>query len=323
MTPVERGLDRLARALAEPMPRRRALRLLGTSVVAAVLPGITGPRALAAPSRSAACGNDERVCREFTAEQYCCPAPSWRYWCGAQPGTCEDRCTGENAFPCTGLKPDKYSGVNGVCCDSRYHVACDQDAKPRLSGGGSRPLCVPKTCGPDVTDALVDVLSRVEARFADWGSAKRFSACANLVTLPGAAISWDINQLGPGGRERLTRRYRPKCATCGFSVQVGGVCHYTGSVNYALFGVMMRLCHGHFQGSTFESWFSREAMLELIYTYKHDSGNYQASNEWALAGFRSSSVSPTPVADRPACGACTTPFRERLTFKWLPLVVAG
>jgi hypothetical protein len=129
--------------------------------------------------------------------------------------------------------------------------------------------------------------------------------------------------LGPGGRERLTRRYRPKCSTCGFSVQAGGGCHYTGSVNYAVFGVMMRLCHGHYEGSTFADWFSRESMLELIYTYKHDSANYQASNEWALAGYRSSAVMPSPPADRPACGGCATPFRERLTFKWLPLVVAG
>ena len=124
------------------------------------------------------------------------------------------------------------------------------------------------------------------ARFAGWGSLARNHACTSLVTLPMAAISWDINQLGPYGRERLAERFQPECSTCQkFTVQVGGDCHYSGSVNYALFGVMMRLCHDHYvsEQSVFADWYSAQSMLNLIYLYKFDSANYQPSRDWARA----------------------------------------
>ena len=199
-----RILDDLARTLAEPMPRRRLLRVLGSSIAAVTVPTLGAQTARAARTvGSATCGEDERTCRKGAEAQfaeYCCPAPSWRWFCGGQDNQykCINQCAGQYAFPCTGLKPDQYSGVNGVCCDSRYHAKCDQDTLPRLSGGGSRPSCVPKVCGPDITDALVDVLSRVEARFAGLGIAKRGSACTSLVTLPASTISWDIIRARPG-----------------------------------------------------------------------------------------------------------------------------
>jgi len=165
----------------------------------------------------------------------------------------------------------------------------------------------------------------VESRFEGWGSLKRNHACSSLVTLPGAAFSWDINQLTRGGRERLAARYRPKCSTCGYAVQVGGDCHYSGSVNYAVFGVMMRLCHDHYadDGPAVADWFSSNAMLELIYLYKYDAANYQPSREWARAGYDSSSLSRIPRGDRPLCGPCSKPHTGGLTYRWLPLVLAG
>jgi hypothetical protein len=63
-------LDDLARTLAERMPRRRALRVLGTSLVAAAVPGVRSSIAGAAPNRTGytcnpnvetCCGKDERV----------------------------------------------------------------------------------------------------------------------------------------------------------------------------------------------------------------------------------------------------------------------
>ena len=317
------------------------LRVMGASLAAAAIPGVRPSIAGAAPNRDGytcnpnvetCCDKDERVCHKDAPvpqnKGYCCPAPSWRWGCGSEANgyTCVDQCGRKHLFPCTGRRPDKFSGVNGLCCDDRYHSRCDPDAKPPLSGGGSRPMCVPKTCGPDITAALEDVLSRVEARFEGWGSIARAQACNALISLPLGLISWDINQLGPGGRERLEARYRPDCSTCGSfpTVQVGSDCNYTGSVNYALFGVMMRLCHDHYHGvPAFADWFSQNAMFELIAVYKSDSANFQASNAWAQAGYRSSALRPAPVGDRKLCGPCSKPFSERLTFKWLPLVVAG
>lgn len=148
----EKIFDDVARTLAQPMPRRRALRLLGTSLLVFSVPGMR-PRLARAASGSSKCGYDQRVCREFTDQQYCCPRPSWQHFCGRRPRQCDNICAGETEFPCTGLLPDRFSGVNGVCCDKKYHSRCRPDnPRDRLSGGGSRPLCLPCTgvlCGPN------------------------------------------------------------------------------------------------------------------------------------------------------------------------------
>jgi hypothetical protein len=144
--------DDLARALAEPMPRRRALRFIGAVLVATSFPR----PAFARTRRSGAvtkCGEDERICREFTEQAYCCRAPSWQFFCGSRPGQCINMCAGGTKFPCTGLIPDRLSGVNGVCCDRKIHSRCRPDnPRDRMSGGGSKPECIPCTgtsCGPN------------------------------------------------------------------------------------------------------------------------------------------------------------------------------
>ena len=83
--------------------------------------------------------------------------------------------------------------------------------------------------------------------------------------------------------------------------------------------------HDHYvsEQSVFADWYSARSMLDLIYLYKFDSANYQPSREWARSGYRSSSVPPVPRGDRRLCGPCSKPFDRRLTFKWLPLAVAG
>lgn len=62
-------LDDLARALAEPMPRRRVLRLFGGVIVAAAVPG----SALARPRRRGAlCVAGETVCQTSPTKYTCC-----------------------------------------------------------------------------------------------------------------------------------------------------------------------------------------------------------------------------------------------------------
>ncbi len=58
------------------------------------------------------------------------------------------------------------------------------------------------------------------------------------------------------------------------SVQVGKDCHYAGSVNYVVYGRMMRLCHDDFvkDDSPIADWFSQEEMLELVYIHKNFTG---------------------------------------------------
>lgn len=144
-----RLLDDLARSLAEPMPRRRALRLLGTTLVAVVVPGLGPKGARAGVRRSAKCGPDQRVCREFTQEEYCCPRPSWQFFCGSKRGQCLNTCTGGTKFPCTALIEHPESGINGLCCDRRLHSRCNPVGRAPTRW---KPECVPclgTACGPN------------------------------------------------------------------------------------------------------------------------------------------------------------------------------
>lgn len=83
-------LDELARSMAQPMPRRRALRLLGGALFTIAVPGVATTKARAA---SAKCGAGEIECR-----------------CDCRGGTCRD-CTGPICL------------VN--CCRTKYGEYCD------------------------------------------------------------------------------------------------------------------------------------------------------------------------------------------------------
>lgn len=152
---AERFLDDLARALAEPMPRRRAVRLLGAALVSVTLPGLRPGAALAGRRRLAKCGPDQRVCREFTAQEYCCPRPSWQFFCGSRQGQCINTCRGGTKFPCTAAIPHPDSGINGVCCDRKYHSGCVRIGRPaekrpdgsRVPSEEWKPSCCPKGPG--------------------------------------------------------------------------------------------------------------------------------------------------------------------------------
>ena len=97
-------------------------------------------------------------------------------------------------------------------------------------------------------------------------------------------------------------------------------------MNYAVFGLMMRLCHDFAaeENSSAADWFSREEMLELIYIHKNktgtQAGNFQGSNEWALVGYRDGSISPTPPGDRVCKGRCSKPYDgPGFTVFWFPI----
>ena len=278
-------LDTVARTFAEHMPRRRALRVLGAALVGAAVPAVR--------ARAANTTHD-------------CPA--------------------QGAFLC------KCPSINGlffrICCPGKEGELYTCDCKAPPEGHAACKPVKKKICGPDITNALEDALGRVKSEFAGWSSTKRNLACANLVTLPGAAISWDVKELGPGGREQFAAQNRPACSTCGLTVQVGNDCHYAGSVNYVVYGVMMRLCRDYLskESSSFSDWFSQEEMLELIYIHKNQTGtqaaNFQASNEWALTGYSTGSVRPTPPGDRKGCERCPQSYTGRgLTVRWFPYTI--
>ena len=112
-------------------------------------------------------------------------------------------------------------------------------------------------------------------------------------------------------REEGAENFRPECATCAksLSVQVGSGCHDAGSVNYVIYGVMLRLCHAHLENSTLSKeapFFTKEQMVRYITLWKILRGapNLAASLNWAKAGYNGWPSEPTPPAEHPKCAKC-------------------
>jgi hypothetical protein len=178
-----------------------------------------------------------------------------------------------------------------------------------------------KVCGPDISTQLEDAVARTRSAFAGWSSAERATACVALAETPIGAVGWEINQLGPGGREQAAKNFQPACATCGgsLSVQVGSGCHYAGSVNYVIYGVMMRLCRDHM---TFDRpFFTEQSMTEYITLWKslRSAPNLAASLDWAKAGYNGWPRGLNPASELPDCDKCPKRVTTRLTVRWLPV----
>jgi hypothetical protein len=115
-------LDDLARTLAEPMPRRRALRLIGGTLAAAVVPGIRPSPGRAAPSATVPCQN-------VRGQVWTCPERKYLV-CGVTPDNpCIDTCTGPGKIPCG-------SGDGFDCCNDRFG-----DGSVACKNGRCQPTC--------------------------------------------------------------------------------------------------------------------------------------------------------------------------------------
>jgi hypothetical protein len=251
--------------------------------------------------------------------RFCCAAKQGVDCCPVNDYTCTQVVRDGDELPLCVCKVPCGKPVNGIrgCCKFGVEVCIDDQ-------------CVGPTCGPDITDPLADAVSRTKAAFLGWSRAERDVACRTLAETPVGLVGWEINQLGPGKREEGAQNFQPRCvtATCGknsLSVQVGKGCHYAGSVNYVIYGVMMRLCHSHFEASVLTSFearlFTEEKMTSYITIYKKLRGapNLTASLEWAKAGYNGWPSGSTPAAELPNCGECPKPNGGRLTVRWLPL----
>jgi len=194
-------------------------------------------------------------------------------------------------------------------------------------------------CGPDVTAQIQAAINLTRTTFnAGSDPTPRVSACRALTAWLTGGSAWDIDELHT---RDWVRRYRPACAfprdRCGSSAQVGSSCHYMGSANYVIYGVMFRLCHDHFQhsGSNEANNYTINEMLDWISLYKGygilglatPDDNFFPSREWASAGYRGWPSAATPRGDRSNCApTCPTPFanlggpngRTNFMVHWVP-----
>lgn len=167
---AERFFDDLARTLAEPMPRRRAVRVIGVSIAAVAVPGMRPRLGRAASTLQAdKCpeGSGRRQC--WTApdwvpgrpdpQPYCCNYPEQQWVCGdkANGYKCRDTCpprnplTGDKQEPTwssakfPGGRPQRYN-----CCIRPDTIPREGDCLPncRLPINGNGVLCGRTCCPP-------------------------------------------------------------------------------------------------------------------------------------------------------------------------------
>jgi hypothetical protein len=157
----ERSFDDLARALAEPMRRRRAVRVIGASLVAIAVPGISPPRAKAfsddCETRSGRLGSFScsRFTRQGTLECKYCGFPFQRYQC--LNNKCVDGCktvaraTGKTVQPTWSAETDSNGRpLRFECCPVPDTIPRDGKCLPSCEsthGPGTYPCG--QTCCKD------------------------------------------------------------------------------------------------------------------------------------------------------------------------------
>jgi len=183
---VSELLDELARTLAAPMPRRRALRTLGGALVAVAVPGaVRAQRAFGGVRRPAvSTGLCEKSCSDPFPVPCICPGPDPKYCfetCGEAGSTCcclkgsdgkpsgavacppGTRCgrPGESNCPCVNTCGSRCCGKDEFCANPRENLCCktgergcglecckpNEECRTTRVGTGSSDICV-KRCPP-------------------------------------------------------------------------------------------------------------------------------------------------------------------------------
>lgn len=256
-------------------------------------------------------------------------------------------------FASTGWRgPDRTRGPADLEGDRR--VWRDE----RRSGGTSPSPSTgtPPTsfaCGVDVTAKTKAAVQSAKTHFGSWTNDEKHDACQSLRSLLTGAYAWDIMELHEQVTgDKLNNGFRPACATsgatpaCGSSVTVDGSCHFAGSANYVIFGVMCKLCNDYYRSMLNDaSWyeiidkdtyrngimqFNQNGMLYLIDLYKKyiplmkfdsPAGNIEAAKRWSIAGFNGWPMgASTPAPDRGNC-TLTCPMATSLAsfrVSWYP-----
>jgi hypothetical protein len=142
-------LDGLARALAKPMPRSRALRLMGGAVVTAAVPSwfpkLASARALDGCNASGGgCIKTARCC--FGSDGFavsCCP---WYFTCRPGSGLCGEKYICEDGRPFCGSPKSKICcGPSQVCVKGECFTPCRPDEHVCHPQGQPDGVCCPRT----------------------------------------------------------------------------------------------------------------------------------------------------------------------------------
>lgn len=145
-------LDDLARTLAQPMPRRRALGVLGVTLVGLATGGTaTCARGPLVGTQSRGCGSAYKVCEPATQAcfAHCCPkhtacsfSQRGKTGCQISPGCC-DPCNSQRSTP-DGQGGCKPGPVADTCCKKKCGKSkCCVEGEKCCTGKG-RATCCPE-----------------------------------------------------------------------------------------------------------------------------------------------------------------------------------
>jgi hypothetical protein len=225
-------------------------------------------------------------------------------------------------------------------------------ANPSTAPGGPPPPTF--ACGVDVTDSTKGAITDTRTEFGKLSDDQKHEACSALSSLRTGDIAWDIIEMhAQPKKDVLNKLARPPCAplganpSCFSSVTVDGSCHFAGSANYVIFGVMCKLCSTFYQNKlNSASWyevidkdtyrhgvaqFGKAGMLGLIDLYKKylpllkldpTAANIDAAKNWSIAGFDGwPNAVATPAPDRANC-TLTCPYKVSTPFSvsWYPFM---
>jgi hypothetical protein len=160
------SFDDIARTLAEPMPRRRALRVAGAALVASVLPGLRPGGASASPcgpdtpcssichsgNLIGACGTDTtNSCGQVGCRLEGCLSPGEKCCRGGDhPWICneEDRCGSVNGPHCIACPDERKCGTEccrstQFCASPKRQLCCKQGEDACLVPNSPQGVCCP------------------------------------------------------------------------------------------------------------------------------------------------------------------------------------
>lgn len=186
-------------------------------------------------------------------------------------------------------------------------------------------------CGPDITEALANALAEVRAHFAGLSATEKKESCDAITGITTFVMAWDIHDLflpetdwlrlppfhPPCGMPGATGSNIEDAATCSNSVQVRDKCFLAGTVNYAIFGQICRLCNDEL------GVLSEQTMINLINLWKlltlitfDDPGPPTA---WARAGFHGFPGHMPANENRAHCtGRCSVGGVSPFSWVWEP-----
>jgi len=237
-------LSALFLAACEPQADRTIVRCEGTDEVF-VLPDLNGN-----PPPGA--GEKVHLAR-IAGDEHCYPAEQFAH--ESNPDACGQTHYHNNKTALGGFRriDGRQSGcgvatTNEVTDFFAYRFVSVASSSSASAAWGHKPgevcNCTPSApcCGPDVTSQYHGVFEKIVHDWNDeWNDTERKNLCETIVDVQYASDSWDIREFYNGD---VIAWAAPGCkeGTCDRTVLIAGVCWIDMVANYAMWGVMVKMC---------------------------------------------------------------------------------